>query len=115
VPVGDTLQGNQISALSVILLDSGSNGDSGAGIFKQSMGARNRVGVELSYQPARLHSLGELVPLNRFLGSLEVKKFGLRRGKCRKKRCCYVTVDFATAASQNGLSIYKLSLHRKPK
>jgi hypothetical protein len=33
-----------------------------------------------------------------------------RRGKCRKKRRCYMTVDFATAASQNGFSIYKLSL-----
>jgi hypothetical protein len=28
-----------------------------AGIFKQSMGARNRVGIGLSYRPARLHSL----------------------------------------------------------
>jgi hypothetical protein len=27
-----------------------------AGIFKQSMGARNRVGIGLSYRPARLHS-----------------------------------------------------------
>ncbi len=26
-----------------------------AGIFKQSMGARNRVGIGLSYRPARLH------------------------------------------------------------
>jgi hypothetical protein len=26
------------------------------GIFKQSMGARNRVGIGLSYHPARLHS-----------------------------------------------------------
>ncbi len=43
-----------------------------AGIFKQSMGARNRVGIGLSYRPARLHSLAELVPWNRFLGSLKV-------------------------------------------
>jgi hypothetical protein len=35
-----------------------------AGIFKQSMGARNRVGRGLSYWPARLHSLVELVPWN---------------------------------------------------
>jgi hypothetical protein len=48
-----------------------------AGIFKQSMGARNRGGIGLSYRPARLHSLAELVPWNRFLGSLKVKKFGL--------------------------------------
>jgi hypothetical protein len=27
-----------------------------AGIFKQSMGARNRVGIEFSYRPARIHT-----------------------------------------------------------
>ncbi len=32
-----------------------------AGIFKQSMGARNRVGIELSYRSARLHRLPELI------------------------------------------------------
>jgi hypothetical protein len=48
-----------------------------AGIFKQSMGARNRVGIGLSYRPARLHSVAELVPWNRFWGFLKVKKFGL--------------------------------------
>jgi hypothetical protein len=31
-----------------------------AGVFKPSMGARNRVGIGLSYRPARLHSLAEL-------------------------------------------------------
>jgi hypothetical protein len=41
-----------------------------AGICEQSMGARNRVGIGLSDRPARLHSLAELVPWNRFLGSL---------------------------------------------
>ncbi len=36
-----------------------------AGIFEQSMGARNRVGMELSYRrPARLHRLAELVHWN---------------------------------------------------
>jgi hypothetical protein len=37
-------------------------------------GARNRVEIGLSYRPARLHthSLAELVPWNRFLGSLKV-------------------------------------------
>jgi hypothetical protein len=40
------------------------------------MGARNRVGTELSYRPARQHSLAELVPWNRFLGSLKVKNPG---------------------------------------
>jgi hypothetical protein len=40
-------------------------------------GARNRVGIGLSYRPARLHSLAESVPWNRFMGSLKVLKFGL--------------------------------------
>jgi hypothetical protein len=47
-----------------------------AWIFKQSMWARNRVGIGLSYRPARLHSLAELVPWNRFLGSLKLKNSG---------------------------------------
>ncbi len=33
---------------------------------------RNRVGIGLSYRSARLHTLAELVPRNRFLGSLKV-------------------------------------------
>ncbi len=37
-----------------------------AGIFKQSMGARDRVGRGLSYLHARLHRLAELIPRNRF-------------------------------------------------
>jgi hypothetical protein len=45
-----------------------------AGVFKLSMGlgARHRVGIGLSYRPARLHRLAELIPWNRFLGSLNV-------------------------------------------
>ncbi len=35
--------------------------------------ARNRVGIGLSYRPARLHSQAELVPWNRFLSSLSFK------------------------------------------
>ncbi len=49
-----------------------------AGIFKQSMEAKNRGGIRLSYRPARLHKLAELIPWNRFLGSIKVYKFGLR-------------------------------------
>ncbi len=51
-----------------------------AGIFKQSMGARNRVGIELSYRPGSLqiHRLAELIQWNRFLGFLKVYKFELR-------------------------------------
>ncbi len=43
-----------------------------AGIFKQSMGARNRVGIGLSYRTTRLYRLAELIHWNRFLGSLNV-------------------------------------------
>ncbi len=43
-----------------------------AGILEQSMGARNRVGIGLSYRPSRLHRLVESVPWNRFLCSLKV-------------------------------------------
>jgi hypothetical protein len=43
-----------------------------AGILKQSMGARNRVGIVLSYRPARLHRLAEFIPWNRFLDSINV-------------------------------------------
>jgi hypothetical protein len=48
-----------------------------AGIFKQSIGARNRVGIGFSYQPVRLHRLAEFIPWNRFLGSINVLKYGL--------------------------------------
>jgi hypothetical protein len=35
-------------------------------------GARNRVGIGLSYRTARLHRLAEFIPWNRFLGSINV-------------------------------------------
>ncbi len=57
-----------------------------AGIFKQSMGARNRVGIGLSYRPARLQSLAELVPWNRFLGSLKFKNSG---SELKIKAACF--------------------------
>ncbi len=38
------------------------------GIFKQSIGARNRVGIELSYWPARLHRLAEFYCLESIPG-----------------------------------------------
>jgi hypothetical protein len=43
-----------------------------AGIFKHSMGARNRGGIGLSYRPAWLHRLAEFIPQNRFLGFINV-------------------------------------------
>ncbi len=33
------------------------HGEDCAGIFKRSIGARNRVGIGLSYRPARIHKL----------------------------------------------------------
>jgi hypothetical protein len=46
-----------------------------AGILGLSMGARNRVGVGLSYLPAELNRLAETIPWNRFLGVLKLKKY----------------------------------------
>jgi hypothetical protein len=43
-----------------------------AGIFKQSMGDRNRLGIGFSYRPSRLRRLAEFIPWNRFLGSINV-------------------------------------------
>ncbi len=53
-----------------------------AGIFKHSMGARNRVGIGLSSRPARLHRLAEYIPWNRFLGPINVQKFKLCLSPC---------------------------------
>jgi hypothetical protein len=39
-----------------------------AGIFKQSMGARNRGVIGLLYRPARLHRLVEFIPLESIPG-----------------------------------------------
>jgi hypothetical protein len=52
--------------------------DSGIGllmlnVLESTMGARNRVGRGVLYQPARLHRLAESIALNRFLGSLKFK------------------------------------------
>jgi hypothetical protein len=43
-----------------------------AGIFKQSMGARSRGGIGLSYRPARLHRLAEFISWNQFLGPINI-------------------------------------------
>ncbi len=43
-----------------------------AGILNNLLGVKNPVGIGLSYRPARLHRLAELVPKNRFLGSLKI-------------------------------------------
>ncbi len=43
----------------------------------------------LSYRPARLHRLAESIPLNRFLGSLNIYKYGVRfaQALCIDDRC----------------------------
>jgi hypothetical protein len=43
-----------------------------AGISEQSLWARNRAGIGLSYRPARLHRMAVSIPSNRCLGSLKV-------------------------------------------
>ncbi len=35
-----------------------------AGIFKEPMGSENRGGIGLSYRPASLHRLAEIIPWN---------------------------------------------------
>ncbi len=49
----------------------------GAGIFKQSIEARNRVEIGLSYRPARLHRLAELVTWNQ-VACISVGVLGLQ-------------------------------------
>ncbi len=71
-----------------------------AGILKQFMGARNQVLIGLSCRPARLHRLAELIPWNRFLGSLKVLKFGLcccRTVRRHQLCCCAPTGDESPA------------------
>jgi hypothetical protein len=43
-----------------------------AGIYKESMRAMHRVGIGLSYRPARLNRLAEFIPRNRLRGSIHV-------------------------------------------
>ncbi len=48
------------------------------GVFNNQLYTNtNRVGIRLSYRPAGLHRLADLIPSNRCLGSIKVKKFGL--------------------------------------
>jgi hypothetical protein len=45
------------------------------------MGARNQVGIGLSYRPAKLPRLAEFVPWNQFLGSINVLKYRFFRAR----------------------------------
>ncbi len=49
---------------------------SGGGLTGEDKLSEKTLIIGLSYQPARLHSLEELVLWNRCLGSFKVKKFG---------------------------------------
>jgi hypothetical protein len=66
------IQATENNSQTVVLHHSRKLRDNSAGILEQSMWARNRVGIWLSYRPARLHRLAESFPWNRFLGSLKV-------------------------------------------
>jgi hypothetical protein len=48
-----------------------------AGIFKKSMGARNQGRIGISYRPARLHRLEELIPWNQFRDPAEELRMGI--------------------------------------
>jgi hypothetical protein len=72
-------------------MESSKQRDYSAGIFKQSMGSRNQEGIVLLYRPARLHKLAALIPWNRFLGSLKVKKFGLGVERSKGRGLCPVS------------------------
>ncbi len=73
----------------------------------------------LLYRPVRLHRLAESIPWNLFLGSLNVYKYGLWGCGIQHTwptdshfthmflRCCYITVDSATTALQNGACTYR--------
>ncbi len=65
------------------------------------MGARNRVGIGLSYRPARLHILAELIQWNRFLGSLKFKNSGSGKGKAEAGRRCKSTEPSKTDGHKN--------------
>ncbi len=47
----------------------------GLEFLNKAIGARNLVGIGLSYRPAKLNRLAESIPWNRFLGSLKVWKY----------------------------------------
>ncbi len=63
-----------------------------AGIFKQSKGARNQVGIGLLYRPARLHMLAEFIPWNPFLGSINHKRLKIQ-AQMYRKTIAYLKTD----------------------
>ncbi len=73
------LYSNKFFAL-LFWCDSFSGGTTVLEICIESMWARNRIGMGLSYRPARLHSLAELIPWNRFWTPKKFKILALYRG-----------------------------------
>jgi hypothetical protein len=86
----------------ILTITQGSTSD---GIFRQSMGARNRLGIGMLYRPARLHSLAELVLWNRF----RAPKKSL---KIRAQYTCSVIIAGQRASSWSKLAA-SLSSHKE--
>jgi hypothetical protein len=85
------------------------------------MGARNRVGIGLSYRPAGLHRLADLIPWHRFLGSIIRALVDLHckkpipkiRNKYTQKRNCAASVaifNFHNQVSVRDLYIPNIDL-----
>ena len=60
------------SQLPLVLLEDDVQLKNRAGIFKKSVGARNRRGIGLTYRPARLRRLAEFIPWNQFRGPINI-------------------------------------------
>jgi hypothetical protein len=72
------------------------------------MGARHRLGIGLSYRPARLHRLAELMPWHRFLGSIKVSKYQLwsRIQKC--SQCLTLIPGLVRGGGEQGCKMHIL-------
>jgi hypothetical protein len=81
-----------------------------AGIFKQPVEAKNRVGIGLSYRPTRLHRKAELIPMESIPGLLKSLKIRALGGnysgeitcsslseyyRCTRTRSCKVVLYFS--------------------
>jgi hypothetical protein len=76
-----------------------------AGILKQSVGARNQVGIGLSYRPARLHSLADLF--------LVIDSGLLKRLKIRAQRL-HSLADWFLGIDLGLLKSLKIQAHAPP-
>ncbi len=54
--------GEEVRQCGTLSILAGIKCDTSVGILEQSMGARNRVGIGLSYRPAWPHRLAESIP-----------------------------------------------------